>query len=169
MNRIDRTGSSAIALILLATLAGCSASRPDQLDASRRATIESEVGAFLTQYRQAFNAGDPNALVDLYVTDDRFALYEDGTLRYATPQAIVEAVASLPPGMTMTTEGDVTDVLPLTTNLAVASTTHRTQVSLPDGGGFVIEGVMTALLEKSAESWRVVRAHTSSVRERRGS
>jgi uncharacterized protein (TIGR02246 family) len=169
MNRIGWTLKSTIGVLIVAVLAGCDTSRTDSLDASRRATIESEVEAFLTRYRQAFDAGDPEALVDLYVTDDRFAIYEDGTLRYASPQSVVEAVASFPPGMSMTTEGDITDITPLTKDLAMASTTYRTQIAMPNGGAFAVEGVMTALLERSAEGWRVVRAHTSSVRERGGS
>lgn len=158
-----------VGVLVLTTLAGCDAPQTPSLDAARSAAIESEVEAFFAHYREAFNARDADAILGLYVTDERFALYEDGTLRYASPQSIVDALASLPPGMSMSTEGEVTAVTPWTHDLASASTTYRSEMTMPEGGSFSIEGVMTALLEQSEGGWRIVQAHASSVRQRGGS
>lgn len=78
-----------ILLGLLGTLSisGCGTPDARALDASRQAEIESEVGEFLAAYREAFNAGDTDAIHEMYVGDDRFANFEDGVRRYATPAA----------------------------------------------------------------------------------
>ena len=77
-----------------------------------------------------------------------------------------QLLASLPPRMTMETEGNITDITPLSYDLATASTTHQTQITMPGGASFSVEGVITALLERSEDGWRLVQAHTSSVRQR---
>ena len=107
--------------------------------------------------------------LDLYITDDRFAFYEDGMLRYPSPQVIVDALASLPPGMSMDTKGTVRRITPITNHLATASSEFQTKVTMQGGGAFEIKGVMTMLLERTDDDWKIVTAHNSSVRERRGS
>jgi ketosteroid isomerase-like protein len=169
MNKMGWLGRATIGSLLVAALVGCNAPQVEPLNGEQRQAIESEVAAFLLHYREAFNARDTEAIAGLYVTDERFALYEDGTLRYPEPQAILDALASFPAGMSMTTEGSIAEITPLTAELATASTTYRTQMTMPGGASFTVEGVMTALLERSPDGWRLVQAHTSSVRQRQES
>ena len=161
------SGSRYAILILLGILAisGCGTPDDRALDPSRQAEIESEGGEFLAAYREAFNAGDTDAIHEMYVGDDRFAIFEDGVLRYATPAAVVQALKSFPPGMTLATEHSNARIIPLTDHLAAASMNYRTQISMPDGGDFGFGGVVTLLVERASNGWRIVTAHTSSVRE----
>ena len=161
-------GSRYTIIILLGLLAIFACGMPDAraLDATRRAEIESEVGEFLAAYREAFNAGDTDAIHEMYIGDDRFAIFEDGVLRYATPAAVVEALKSFPPGMTLATEHSNARIIPLTEHLATASLNYQTRITTADGGSFEFGGVVTLLAERTANGWRIVTAHTSSVRDR---
>lgn len=128
---------------------------------------ESEVMALLERYAEAFaKEGGEDAIRSLYVTDDRFSWYEDGSERYPTVDAILAQVSQMPPGMTFTTEYSETRVVPLTDGLAQVRTAFQTQLNSQDGGGFSFGGAITMLVEKSPEGWKILSGHTSSVRER---
>ncbi len=163
-----RSFRTVLSLLGVIILSGCMSQRITTLNATRSAEIVVEVESFLRHYRAVYNDGDLVAIRKLYVDDERFAIYEDGELQYPTPQAIIDALTSFPPGMGMQTTATILSVTPLADDLATASTTYETTITMPDDRTFEFGGVMTALLERGDDDWKVITAHTSSRRERGG-
>ncbi len=140
---------------------------PDQDadDDARRDELHQEVLEFVDGYLAAFNTRDEEGIRAVCSTDDSFAWYEDGTLRYESADAILEAFAAFPEDMSFTTEFRDTRVRVLSTGevpAATIATLYRTEI----GGSmsFVFEGAQVLVLQREEESWRIVLGHSSSAR-----
>lgn len=133
-----------------------------ELDESDRARITAEVTDFLAHYLTVLEAGDSEAIRELYVADERFAWYTDGEKRYATVDELLASLAGME-GMTFSTESSEVEVLPLTPELSHASSAFQTKITQGERVVFEYGGVITWLLERSGgDRWRVLRGHTST-------
>lgn len=129
--------------------------------------VEAEVLAFLDRFDAAHTERDLDALRDLHVSDGRCRWYEDGQLRYADVDAIVEALAGFPEAMAVDTEYTEARVTPLGPRHAAVAA--RFSSSIAQGGRtvFAFDGVMTMVVEGQDDAWRVVSGHTSTRRPER--
>lgn len=136
------------------------------LDTQTRDRIATEVSAFLADYLVVIEAGEPDAIRELYVDDERFTWVTDGEKAYETVDELLASLASME-GMTFSTESSDVEVLPLTAELAHASSGFQTKITQNGQLVFQYGGVITWLLERSeAEGWRVLRGHTSTPKPR---
>ena len=142
--------------LLACSLVGCAAAGP----------IEPGVEALLADYRQAIDARDAGALRACFVGDDRFAWHEDGSLRYATVDALVAASTQQPPAMAFETAYSDTHIVPLGDAHASVRTGFATKVKNGEATVFEFAGLMTVLVERRGGTWRIVSGHSSSHKQR---
>jgi len=154
-----------VAITTLFAVAGFSLAAEPQ---AREVSIEEEIGAFLEQYNEALSTRDPEAIRALYVTDHRFAWFEEGKLRYPSPDAILKSLAGFPASMTIATTFENLRVIPLGTQnerlSATASVSFVTHISSAEdaANSFTFNGIITLVLERSKGQWRIINGHTSS-------
>ena len=151
-------------LLPILLLTACTSSRAD-LSPADRDRLAGEVEAFLERHHSTLEAREPDAIRQLYVTDERFAWFEDGVKRYASPEDIVKALAAYPAGMSIETEYSGTLVDVLSPTLASVHTGFETKIGEGEAS-FAFGGVITMLLERDAD-WRIVTGHSSSRRPER--
>lgn len=126
-----------------------------------------EVGAFLERYREAMNAGDTAAVRSMYTPDDRFTWVEDGFLRYESVDAVIEALGRFGADSNVATTFGAASVVSHSPEVASARVAFTTRMVLPQGP-YEFGGMITMVLERQADGWRVVSGHTSTARERPG-
>ncbi len=143
---------------LSALVMGCAAPNLDRLP---QQDIKTEVAAFLDQYFEAIEARDETKIRAAYVSDDRFTWIEDGKVRYRTATEVFTGLATIPAGTPIRTELKNLTVVTIGQTGAHAwadfSTTIGTQPR-----GFTFGGVISLVLEKHDDKWRLVGGHTSS-------
>ena len=150
---------TAVSLALLAaTLLGCAT--PNQ-DRTGSADTAAEVAAFLSRYLKAIDSRDETTLRDSYVAGDRFAWIEDGKLRYRSADEVVAGLKTLPASTPIRTELKDLVVVPVGTNGAHARAGFTTVIGSPPSG-FMFGGVISLVLERQGNAWRLVAGHTSS-------
>ena len=150
----------------LILFAGCASTPLPDLNHEERAAVEQQVRDFLGKYRAAIESRQIEALRALYVNDDRFAWFEDGSERYSTPNDVVQALSALPQNMSLHTEYSGTRVLVLSRDLAMVRSSFQTRLGEAGQEGFSFGGAMTMLVERDPEGWKIVSGHTSTARPR---
>ncbi len=127
------------------------------------ADIEQEIRAFLGQWNDAIARGDAERVRAAYTDDNWLGWFEDGELRYHTPDDILAALAQFPPATKINTTISDVRAHTLGDRRAHASARFRTRLDFPDGE-FAFEGVFTAILERTDNRWRFLGGHTSTRR-----
>jgi len=149
-------------LSLVLTLGACDP--PSGEAGVSQADPATEVEAFLEQYLKASSARDTARLRDFYVDDGRFVWMEDGRVQYRSIEEVFAGLGSLPPDMALHTE--TTDLSVSVIGLSGAHAWTDFVTTVGDGAqGFQFGGLLSFVLEKRGEGWRIVGGHTSSVRE----
>jgi hypothetical protein len=128
-------------------------------------TVKQEIKVFLEHYRQTTAGEDEAAIRQLYVSDDRFAWFSDGRIRYASPDDLVKALADVQSSdFVLNTTYSNNRTTPLTKKLASVSMSFQTEAKSAQGPGFSYAGAITLLLERSdTGAWKIVQAHTSTL------
>lgn len=132
---------------------------PTTTSARRDAT--GEVRRFVEAHRLATERRDARALRPMYAPAERFTWYEDGAPRYTSVDEVLAGLAAFPPEMPLRTTYAGVTVEPLGADAARAAMRFETTAGAgPDA--FSFDGVMTMVLERTAEGWRIVSGHTST-------
>ena len=143
---------------LSALVIGCAApglDRPPQQD------TKAEVAAFLDQYLSAIEARDERKIRAAYVSDDRFTWIEDGKVRYRTATEVLTGLATIPAGTPIRTELKDLTVVVIGQSGAHAWASFSTTIGTQPRG-FTFGGMISLVLEKQNDTWRLVGGHTSS-------
>jgi len=131
---------------------------------SEAVDVEASVRELLHDWIRAFEARDIPTVRSLLAEDDRFVWFEDGEARYQSADAVIAALSSFPSGLAFDYRLNDVRIVQLTDDLAWASMMTQTEV-LQDGSVVsVFQGAVTMLVERDGARWRIVSAHSSSVR-----
>ncbi|MGB0578537.1 MAG: YybH family protein [Limisphaerales bacterium] len=149
-----------IALTLL-----CLALAPGVFPA-KTSKAEDEVRAFLTRYRETIKKRDEAAVRKLYVSDGRFAFYEDGQLRYKSVDKIVKALTGMPASLDWKSTYTDTEVQSLGNRIALVRTNFDSKIFNNGKQVYGWSGVTTMVLEKGDSGWQVLSAHSSTPKPR---
>lgn len=149
-------------VLLLACADGGGVSGNAPIDDSSKPSIEK----FLAAYHDAIDDRDAATLRASFVSDNRFAWHEDGSLRYPTVDALIEALTQQPSGMNFETKYADTAIVPLDGPIASVRTDFTTTVRNGETKVFEFGGVITMLLTRHDESWQIVSGHTSTHKKR---
>ena len=123
--------------------------------------VADEARAFAAHYIATLESRDEEALRALFVADDRFAWYTDGALSYASADDVLTGMGAYAGISFKTALADVTPVV-LSAQHVSLRTRFETTLMIPNTDNFIYSGVITMLLEKRNEAWRVVLGHTST-------
>lgn len=140
------------------------------LMADERSDAEGKVRVAVTEafesYVESLNAGDHEAALEFYSDDPGFRWFEDGKLRYSSPDDVRQALQQVAGMGDLTTEFSDTEVVPLSGRTALLTTRFKTTFGEEGKGGFSFSGVMTITIVKEDKHWLMMVGHTSSERER---
>lgn len=125
--------------------------------------MRAEIEVFLHEWNAAIAAQDQERTRSAYVNDDRMRWFEDGQLRYSSPDEIVSALRQFPPGTQVETELSEITIEPVSNDAAVGSASFQTRIAMP-GSNFEFGGVFTMLMERGGRGWVFVNGHTSTRR-----
>jgi hypothetical protein len=142
---------------------GCEA-RPSPQTPANPAQVEADVRALLDRWVQSFESRDEHAIRSVLVDDDRFTWLEDGEVRYQSPDDVVAALASFPPGLEFTHELTSVRIVPVTDTAAWAQIVSATQIRQSEQVVSDFNSVVLMLVQRDESEWRIVAAHTSSAR-----
>jgi hypothetical protein len=125
--------------------------------------VTQQVLTFVAHYIKTLESGIEAKVRDLFVGDKRFRWFTDGTKSYSSPDDVVLGMRRYA-GITFRTKLSQVEVVPLKGNLASASATFETKLTIPESVDHTYGGVITWLLEKDtdANKWRVLLGHTST-------
>ncbi len=139
------------------------APEPQESSTAQLAAVEHEVSAFLARYIDTLESGDDDAIRALFVEDDRFAWYTDGTKSYATPDDVLASMRQYAGIEFHTTLSDVR-VVALDKVHASARSAFHTTLTIPGADDYEYGGVITWVTEKDPASgaWQVLLGHTST-------
>lgn len=135
---------------------GVSSEGGEPMDAARE---------LLGDYLAALEARDTAAIRAAIRDDGRFAWLEDGTMRYWSVDAILTGLEAFPPEMPISTRTEEITVVPVGERGAHAWTGFTTMIGEGEGA-YVFGGMLSFVLERGDDGWRVVGGHTSSAGER---
>lgn len=128
-------------------------------------TLVAQIHQTLERYGLAVSQGDAAGLRDMYVLDGRFTWIEDGEVRYRSPEEVLEALASLGPDMPVVTDfGEIGTAL--VRDVAAHAWVPFTTTIGEGAGAFQFSGMLSFVLERNGDQWRIVGGHTSSERAR---
>ena len=144
----------------LALLVACGPSEPPA-DAGGGAVDAAEVGAVLLHYLEAVERRDTAALRALYAADGRFVWIEDGAVRYRSADDVLAGLAAFPAGTPLRTVVGEVEVAPVAGGGVHAWTPFTTRVGEGEGA-FTFRGMLSFVLERDGEGWRIVGGHTST-------
>ena len=168
MTRWSTTGKTLFTLLLIVLVGfGCRASQgvaPALADADP--TIEREVRAFLDRWTAAFASRNPAAVRGVLLDDRQFIWLEDGKERYPSVDSIVTALASFPPGLELNYELHDVQVATLGSGMVWARMKTRTRIRQGEVVVSNFAGVVSMVIARQAEGWRIVTAHTSNATTR---
>ncbi len=156
-------------LLLVATVAGCTASPPPTFDAGHQEAIVDSVSTMLENFRGAVGSLDADSVARFYVPDSTFRWIEDGVVRYTNRDEIAAAYRGVVGTVTATRLlYDGTVITPLAPGVATLSAGFAQQFTMHDGlkGGFA--GAITAVVVHRDAGWQFLSGHTSSVGQDRG-
>ena len=174
MIRADEVGEAGVAprwrlmrafvvTILIAGLAGCATSGARQTQ-----SVTGEIREAFRSFEAALNRGDYSAALAFYADDPRFIAYEDGETRYRAYADLAATYAQLPSYGKGVFRYDDLVVRALNADHAYLSTSFWTSFGAKGQPGyFQFEGVMTVVLERFEEGWKMLTIH-SSTRKSRG-
>jgi hypothetical protein len=137
------------------------APRPPELAVSDVAAIREDAREFLDEFARLGRAGRLDSLSRLYSTDSTFRFYESGALRYLTADSVRAALLALPAGTTLHTSFSETTISALGTGLATVGTRFTTAFGDSLSTTFSFTGVMTLILRREPEGWRILSGHSS--------
>lgn len=128
------------------------------------ARITDELDGFLPRYIQTLESDNDQAIIDLYVDDDRFTWFTDGQALYTSPQDVLKSLDGLEAsGMELHTALTNIRVVPLAQNLATLSAGFSTRATTQGQEAFEYAGVLTMVVERQRDgAWKVVRGHSST-------
>jgi hypothetical protein len=126
---------------------------------------EQEVSAFLTGYLAAIGSRDATGIRAALVAGDRLTWIEDGKVSYRSADAVIAGLAAFPAGTALRTELVDLEVVPVGQSGAHAWAMFRTTVG-EGAAAFSFGGAISFMLERDANSWKIVGGHTSSPRRR---
>jgi hypothetical protein len=148
----------------LCVLSACGGAGEADPTSSRE--FEAEVAGFLDAFQSALEVRDLDALRGFYALEDHFEWVEDGSVRYRSPDEIVEALSGLPQDASFRTEYSARTIRPVGIGGALVSTQFRTVMGTsPDA--FEFGGMITMVLENGAAGWQIIGGHTSTAQEGR--
>lgn len=152
-----------VALAILALGSSCSGPQKQELSQAEKARIVEEAISFLSDYGAALESGDQDKVRDLFVPDARFSWNTDGRKVYANPDQLLQSLGKLSSsGTVFRTEYSDVEAIALTGGLAFVSAGFQTKATIEGGGGFAFGGIVTMLIERFEDRWRVVKGHTST-------
>lgn len=143
---------------------------PDEapLTDAHAVAIQDSVRAVLDDFLRYSDTARWDSLGALYSDDPGFRFYESGTLQYESATAVRAALASLPPGMEISTEHHDTDIRPLAPGVALVRTLFESTFADSSGAGFGFSGAVTMLWVHEAAGWRILSGHSSTPVRRGG-
>ncbi|MCC5870641.1 MAG: nuclear transport factor 2 family protein, partial [Gammaproteobacteria bacterium] len=123
--------------------------------------MHTEIETFLHEWNAAIAAQDRERIHSAYVNDGRLRWFEDGSLRYRSPDEILHALQQFPAGTQIDTALWEIYFEPLSDDTAFGSAFFQTRLLMP-GGNFEFSGVFTMLVERQEHGWAFVTGHTST-------
>ncbi len=134
---------------------------PPTFDAAK---VKAELEGFTPRYIKVLEGDDNQAILNLYVTDDRFTWFTDGKALYTSPQDVVDSLKGLDQaGFEVRTIVTNASIVPLTSDIAALSAEFGTRATTQGQEAFAYAGVMTMVVERQADGmWKVVRGHSST-------
>ena len=157
-----------VAVAVTASLMGLGCGGADETNRAPAAgDLSAEVEAFLASYMDAIGARDAETLRSQVADSTRFTWAEDGAVRYRSVDAILEGLATFPPEVPINTDLSDLHVAQVGTDGAYATASFVTRIG-EGPESFTFGGVITFVLERHDETWRIVGGHVSSPRQRPG-
>ena len=128
------------------------------------ATVVADVRRALEAYQVAVDARDEAAIRDAYLSDGRFVWMEDGSVRYRSASAVLEALAAFPADVPLRTVYSGLEVVLLAPGAAHAWAEFTTTVG-EGPGAYSFGGILSWVLVAGEDGrWRIAGGHTSSTR-----
>lgn len=140
---------------------GCSPA-PAAFSDEHAAAIRDSVQAAMTQFQGYSARAQWDSLAGLYSQADSFRFLESGTIRYDSRAAIREALGSLPPGTSVTTNYRDLRIDPIGPGVAMVTGLFETTFADSAGQGFGFGGGLSLLWMHEADGWRIRSGHSSS-------
>jgi SnoaL-like domain len=128
---------------------------------SAQVELHSDVETFLNAYLNAIASRDTEALRSQLVDSPRYVWAEDGAVRYRSVDEMLVGLASFPPNTPIETELSDMYVPRVGRDGAHAAASFQTRVGEGDGS-FAFGGLITFVLERQGDGWRIVGGHVSS-------
>ncbi|MEQ8328878.1 MAG: nuclear transport factor 2 family protein [Longimicrobiales bacterium] len=136
--------------------------------AADTAAVVADVRTALEAYQVAVDARDEEAIRAAYLPDGRFVWMEDGSVRYRSADAVLEALAAFPADVRLRTVYSGLEVVLLAPGAAHAWAGFTTTVG-EGPGGYSFGGILSWVLVTDEDGrWRIAGGHTSSTRSRAG-
>jgi len=154
-----------VALIALATLAGCGMQRGGELTPERKATVEAGVRSFMADVARDISANGPTAWQKFFVDAPSFFMAAEGQLFFPNGQPMSQWVQGITHFIkTVNLQwGDGLRIDPLTPTLAMVGAPYVEVRTDPQGQQITERGYFTGLAEYRNGRWQFRDAHWSVV------
>jgi len=123
--------------------------------------LEAEVAVFLDAYLDAIGSRDTATLRIQLADSPRYVWVENGAVRYRSVDEMLEGLGSFPADMPIETDLSRLHVAAVGGNGAHAAASFETRVG-EGQGAFTFGGIITFVLERHDDTWRIVGGHVSS-------
>jgi len=128
---------------------------------SSTADLSAEVQVFLEAYMDAIAARD-SAMLRAQVADStRYVWAEDGSIRYRSVDGMLAGLGAFPADIPIETDLSELHVAGVGVDGAHAAALFETRIGAGEGA-FAFGGLITFVLERADETWRIVGGHASS-------
>ncbi len=125
------------------------------------ADLSAEIEVFLEAYMDAIGARDTAALRGQFVHSTRYLWAEDGAIRYRSVDEMLAGLGAFPVDTPIETDLSQLHVAAVGADGAHAAASFETRIG-EGRGGFTFSGLITFVLERRDETWRIVGGHVSS-------
>ena len=151
-------------LPFLLLLLGCSRPVPSEpLTPEHRAAMVDSVTSMLAAWQAAVDSRDANRVAAFYATEPDFRWIEDGAVRYASAEQVVEAYRSMMPSVrAIELTLDDPQVTPLAAGVALVTTVFTQKVTDTLGEVTGYAGALTMTAIHADSGWRFLAGHTSA-------
>lgn len=126
--------------------------------------VEGDVRVMLDSWIQSFESREEYAVRSVLADDERFVWLEDGEARYQSVNDVVVALASFPPGLQFSYELTSVRIVAMTDSAAWAQLGTTTQVRQGEHVLSEFTGAVLMLVQRDDGEWRIIAAHTSTIK-----
>lgn len=125
--------------------------------------VATEVEAFLRDYQAAIEGRDEEGVRSRLIPD-RYRWAEEGEVAYKHADDVIGSLSQFPPGTPIRTSLSGLEVTPVAGGRGAHAVASFTTELGSGEAAFTFGGVITFVLERTGDTWRIVGGHASSSR-----